>query len=126
MHHKRSVWHEGQAMKGSGEKQVRCRHCGNLDPFTEGVCTHCGRAREADAPDADRLAEWERAGDALKMKWVIAVIAFWISAAVLAAVLVVDDRLDLVLVSIALGLLVLGVWLKTRYQVHLRSDPSRR
>ncbi len=113
-------------MTGSGEKQVRCPHCGKLDPFTGGVCTHCGRARVADAPAADRLAEWERARDALKMKWVIAVIAFWVSAAVLAVVFIVDDRLDLVLVSIALGLLVLGVWLKTRYQVHLRSDPSRR
>lgn len=58
------------------------------------------------------------------MKWVAAVLAFWVSAAVLGVVSVLDGRLNLVLTSIALGMLVLGLWLKTRYQLHLRKDPG--
>ena len=37
---------------------------------------------------------------------------------------VLEGRLNLVLVSICLGLLFVGVWLKTRYQMHLRKGPG--
>jgi hypothetical protein len=55
---------------------------------------------------------------------VAAVLAFWVSAAVLVIVFLVDGRLNLILVSICLGLLLVGVWLKTRYQMHLRRGPG--
>lgn len=76
---------------------------------------------------ADLPAEtesWSRTRDSLKMRWVAAVIAFWVSVGVLAAVFLMNGRLDLVLVSICLGLLVVGVWLKARYQLHLRHRPN--
>jgi len=53
------------------------------------------------------------------------VLAFWVSVAVLGLVFVMDGKLNLVLVSIALGMLVVGIWLKTRYQRHLRHETGR-
>lgn len=55
-----------------------------------------------------------------KMQWVAAVIAFWISVGVFAVVFVVQDRVSLMLVSICLGLMILGIGLKIRYQLHLK------
>ena len=56
--------------------------------------------------------------------WVLAVLGFWVSAAVTLAAMLVTGKLDLILVSITLGLMVLGVWLKARYQ--LRQRKARR
>ena len=74
--------------------------------------------------DADVSADWTRARNSLKTRWVAAVMAFWVSVAVLAIVFFIDGRLDPILVSIALGLLVVGIWLKIRYRTHLRRDPK--
>ena len=68
-------------------------------------------------------AEWVRQRDQARTLWVIAVLAFWVTLVVLALVYFVKDELDLVLVSIALGMMVLGVWLKARYQLVLRREP---
>jgi hypothetical protein len=68
---------------------------------------------------------WERRRDRAKVVWVIAVMAFWITAAILGVVYYLEGRLDLILVSIALGLMMLGLWLKTRYQWILRKEPER-
>ncbi len=70
-------------------------------------------------------AIWEKKKDRAKTLWVVAVLAFWISVAILGVVYYLEARLDLMLVSIALGLMVLGVWLKARYQVILRKEPER-
>lgn len=59
-----------------------------------------------------------------KKLWVVTVLAFWVSALVLAAVYLMKDKIDLILVSITLGLMVLGVWLKARYQLLLRKQPG--
>jgi hypothetical protein len=56
---------------------------------------------------------------------VAAVVAFWVSAVVLLAVFLIEGRLDLILSSIALGLLFIGMWLKARYQLHMRKDPMK-
>jgi len=56
---------------------------------------------------------------------VASVIAFWVSAAVLGVVFFMDGKVNLVLASITLGMLFVGMWLKTRYQLHLRKDPGR-
>ena len=73
----------------------------------------------------DESAEWARARDGLKTKWVASVMAFWVSAAVLLLMFVIKGSLSLILLSIVLGMLIIGVWLKTRYQMHLRKDPGR-
>lgn len=72
----------------------------------------------------DETERWTSTRDSLKMRWVAAVIAFWVSAGVLAVVSSMEGRLNLVLVAVCTGLLVLGVWLKTRYQLHLRKPPA--
>jgi len=51
--------------------------------------------------------------------------AFWVSVAVLGVVFFMQGEVNLVLASIALGMLFVGVWLKTRYQLHLRKPPGR-
>ena len=38
----------------------------------------------------------------------------------------IDGRLDPILASVALGLLIVGIWLKMQYQRHLRSNPKGR
>ena len=68
---------------------------------------------------------WDRARKTLKTQWVASVIAFWVSAAVLGVVFFIENKLNLILVSIVLGMLLIGVWLKTRYQLHLRKEPVR-
>lgn len=67
--------------------------------------------------------EWIRVRDSLKTRWVASVLAFWVSAGVLAAVYLLHTELNLILVSICLGLLIVGVWLKARYQLHSRNPP---
>ena len=72
----------------------------------------------------DEYEEWARVRDSLKTRWVAAVLAFWVSTLVLGAVSLIRERLDLVLVSICLGLLIVGLWLKSRYRLHLRRGPG--
>jgi hypothetical protein len=57
--------------------------------------------------------------------WVIAVLAFWVSAAINIAMLAVTGKLDLILGSVTIGMMVLGVWLKTRYQLQQRKARHR-
>ena len=61
----------------------------------------------------------------MKTQWVASVIAFWVSAVVLMVVFFIENKLNLILLSIVLGMLLIGVWLKTRYQMHLRKEPDR-
>lgn len=57
--------------------------------------------------------------------WVVAVLAFWISAGITLAVLLITGKLNLILVCITLGMMVLGVWLKARYQLRQRKARGR-
>ena len=57
--------------------------------------------------------------------WVIAVLAFWVSAGITLVVLLITGRLHLILVTITLGMMVLGVWLKARYQLRQRQAHGR-
>ncbi len=66
----------------------------------------------------------ESDGNSRKL-WVVAVIAFWISAGITLTAMVITGKLDLILISITLGLMVLGVWLKARYQLHQRKTNRR-
>jgi hypothetical protein len=54
---------------------------------------------------------------------VAAVLAFWITVAITALVFWLKGELNFILLSVALGTLILGLWLKTRFQVHMRQRP---
>jgi len=70
-------------------------------------------------------ALWDKKQRQAKTLWVIAVLAFWVTVAVFGVVYFLEGRVDLLLISIALGLMILGVWLKARYQLIVRSEPER-
>ncbi|MCG8037299.1 MAG: hypothetical protein JAZ19_09690 [Candidatus Thiodiazotropha taylori] len=76
-------------------------------------------------PESGWLA-WEKQRDSLKNRWVIVVVAFWVTALIAAVMFVVYEKLDFILTSIAIGMMVLGVWLKSRYQQHLREEPDNK
>ncbi len=63
---------------------------------------------------------WPRQRDSIKTRWVVAASVFWTSAAVVALVYFLKGEFNLILVSIALGLMVVGIWLKTQIQLHDR------
>ena len=63
-------------------------------------------------------------GDTSWKLWVV-VLAFWISAGVTLAVMLTTGKLNLNLVSITLGMMVLGVWLKAQYQLRQRKARGR-
>lgn len=75
--------------------------------------------------DSAEHGEWTRVRDSLKTRWVASVVAFWISVAVLLVVFLLHNELNLILVSISLGLMIIGLWLKTLYQLHIRRQPRR-
>ena len=107
-------------MQEAQENLTRCPHCGHSHTAAVDVCAACG-AQLAPAGDS---SQWSKDRDSLKTRWVASVLGFWVSVAVLIAVYFIKGELELILVSICLGLLIVGVWLKTRYQAHLRSDPD--
>ncbi|MCG7867869.1 MAG: hypothetical protein AB2767_11540 [Candidatus Thiodiazotropha taylori] len=76
-------------------------------------------------PESGWLA-WEKQRDSLKNRWVIVVVAFWVTALIATVMFVVYEKLDFILTSIALGTMVLGVWLKSRYQQHLLKEPDNK
>ena len=55
----------------------------------------------------------------------VAVLAFWISAGVTQVVMLTTGKLNQILISIAFGMMVLGVWLKARYQLRQRKARGR-
>jgi uncharacterized membrane protein len=77
-----------------------------------------GRHKEFNAALAESV-------DSSRKLWVLAVLAFWVSAGVTLAVMLITGKLDLILVSITLGMMVLGVWLKARYQLRQRKARGR-
>lgn len=74
-----------------------------------------GRHNDFNAASAESV-------DTSRKLWVL---AFWVSAGVTLAVMLTTGKLDLILVSITLGMMVLGVWLKARYQLRQRKARGR-
>ena len=107
------------------EDTAKCPRCGRTYPAGAEACPECQGAEQKIATPGTEQSEWVRERDSVKLKWVASVLAFWVSAAVLGIVLVLDNRIDLILVSITLGMLVIGIWLKARYHRHLRKEPGR-
>ena len=116
-------------MKNANETtsfSTTCPKCGHELPVGTKVCPGCGAPSASGELASDAWSVWERARKTLKTQWVASVIAFWVSAAVLGVVFTIENKLNLILVSIVLGMLLIGVWLKTRYQLHLRKEPPRK
>ena len=107
------------------QKPTHCAVCGHAIAPGAGACPVCEPADAETGMVPSETSVWVRERNSLKMKWVASVLAFWVSAAVLVAVYVIKDKLDLTLISIVLGMLLIGLWLKTRYQRHLRKEPGR-
>ncbi len=78
---------------------------------------------EKELRDGSADGQWVKERDRAKTLWVVAVLAFWVSAIVMGVVYYLENRLDLILASVVLGLMVLGLWLKTRYQLIARKQP---
>ena len=106
-------------------KQVACPSCGQIRSSTRAVCPACGDVNGSGETVRDASLEWVRERGSLKTKWVISVMAFWVSASVLAVIYFLKGGLDMILMSISLGMLIIGVYLKARYQAHLRKEPPR-
>ena len=94
--------------------ELNCPSCGAQNPVFSKQCSSCGAT--LGTPDT----AWKRQQDKLKTLWVVCVVLFWISLGIQLAVYVLRGEPDLVLMSIVLGLLVLGVVLKIRLQLHER------
>ncbi|MFC1680607.1 hypothetical protein ACFL1S_02285 [Pseudomonadota bacterium] len=102
-----------------------CPDCGHeLLPETK-VCPGCGKTSASGESASDPWSKWSKAGNALKTKWVASVAAFWVSMVVMLIVYFVEKKLNLILASIVLGMMLIGVWLKIRYQMHQRAEPNR-
>lgn len=112
-------------MNDSSKDLQTCTRCGKPHAATAGVCPECGGAGQTGDVIPDEKSEWVRTRDSLKLKWVASVLAFWVSVSVLVVVMLLDDRIDLMLTSISLAMLIIGIWLKTRYHLHLRRDPGK-
>ena len=102
-----------------------CAKCGHELPPGTRYCPGCGMTNPSAQVDSDPWSQWSKAGKTLKTQWVASVIAFWVSAAVLGVGLYIEGKFNLILVSITLGMLLIGIWLKTRYQMHQRREPER-
>ena len=102
------------------ESDVRCPRCGHQHAKPVDSCVACGSALDTAPERTDEQLDHPALLKTQKIQWVAAVVAFWISTGVLVVVFVLQQRLSLVLVSICLGLMILGIGLKLRYQLHLR------
>lgn len=105
--------------------QAPCPQCGHSHSAELDRCPVCGVQTGAPTESTPEQSDGPRAIVRLKTQWVAAVGAFWTSMLVLVAVFFLQDRVSLVLVSICLGLMILGIGLKIRYQRQLRKEPAR-
>ena len=67
--------------------------------------------------------DWEQQCKQAKNLWIFAVFGFYVSIIVAGIVWFLHHEVNLVLVSVILGMMILGVWLKTRYQLLVRKGP---
>ena len=66
---------------------------------------------------------WSSERDRLKFFWVLAAVAFWVTVIVQMLVFLLKNELNLILISIAGGMMILGLWFKIRFQLHMRKQP---
>jgi hypothetical protein len=68
----------------------------------------------------EQRLDWEQQCKQAKNLWIFAVFGFYVSVIVAGIVWFLHREVNLILVSVILGMMVLGVWLKTRYQLLVR------
>ena len=119
----------GSSTTAEQKDPIHCPECGREPAGTEQRCPHCGAAIDISAHDGGddngAWVKWNREGDKIKNQWVIAVVAFWITVAIQVLVYFYHKELNFILLSIAGGMMVLGVWLKLRLKLHLRKEPQK-
>ncbi len=71
------------------------------------------------------MAAWERECASLKTRWVLSVITFWITIGIQIIVYFLKGDINYILLSIIFGMMVLGVVLKARWQLHLKKQPTK-
>jgi len=64
---------------------------------------------------------WEQARDRLKTLWVICVLGFWLTVLFQIVLYFLKGEVNFILMSIILGMMILGVALKIQLQRHLRT-----
>jgi len=67
---------------------------------------------------------WEQSRDRLKTLWVVCVLGFWFSILFQVVLYFLKGEINFILMSIILGMMILGVALKVRLQSHLRTRPD--
>ena len=116
-------------MNAEQKDSMHCPECGRQLAATEQLCPHCGATIDVtthgEGNDIEARTTWVREGDTIKNQWVIAVVAFWVTVAVQVVVYIYHEELNFILLSIAGGMMVLGVWLKLRLKLHLRREPRK-
>ena len=65
---------------------------------------------------------WLRERERLKTLWVVSVVMFWLSVGFQAVLYILQNKTNLVLLSVIGGTLLLGVVLKIRVQLHERKN----
>ena len=122
---RREIPPQGPSMSNTRPNyRTTCPRCGHELPQLTETCPGCGKEFIIVKPDLDPRSQWEKAGRTMKLQWVAVVLAFWVSAGVLALVYVLQKQINLILASFVLGFMLLGLWLKTRYQLHQRKEPD--
>ena len=108
---------------------IRCHECGEQITVTERLCPHCGATIDVSTPivgnDNEACTKWSREGEKIKIQWVIAVVAFWVTVAIQVVVYFYHGKLNFILLSIAGGMLTLGMWLKVRHGLHMRKGAHK-
>ena len=112
-------------MSNQETKALFCPGCGHSIVAGEPTCAHCNFDLNSTKSDdlKERITAWERESDRLKKLWVIVVVFFWFSASFQVALYFLEGDLNFVLLSVISGMMILGVVLKSRYQLHLRNKP---
>ncbi len=72
----------------------------------------------------EQLTHWKKERDRLKTLWVVSVIVFWLSVVFQIGLFLYNGQANILLISIIGGMMVLGVALKVRLQLHLRKKPD--
>ncbi len=97
------------------------------DPISDQPCPSCGKPMGSDpagCPGCAQWLDWARRRDTLRTQWVVAVLAFWITLVLAGVLYYLTGSMSLILAAVGLGTMILGVWLKARYQLHIRRDPA--
>jgi len=102
----------------------------NTDPEANPICPECGGAladKDGVCPKcqtSEPLKEWDKERNRLKNLWIVATLFFWFSLIFQIALFILDGSLNLILISVILGVMILGIVLKIRLGLHVRKRPG--